>query len=171
VWELATAGGKSRSGEERAAADHVHEAMDVIVDLDGTLADCTHRLHHIKDGQRKNWDAFFAGCHLDEPNPVVVSLVHSLERDHRIIFCSGRPEKTRKDTEKWLREHLGVVAPQLYMRGDSDRRADDIVKRELLERIRSDGFDPKLAIDDRQRVVDMWRSEGLVCAQVAEGDF
>jgi hypothetical protein len=45
------------------------------------------------------------------------------------------------------------------------------VKRELLARIRSDGFDPAVAIDDRQRVVQMWRREGLVCAQVAEGNF
>lgn len=57
------------------------------------------------------------------------------------------------------------------MRGDSDRRADDIVKRELLARMRADNFDPASAIDDRRRVVEMWRSEGLICAQVAEGDF
>ena len=57
------------------------------------------------------------------------------------------------------------------MRDDDDRRADDIVKRELLARMRDGRFNPELAIDDRRRVVDMWRSEGLVCAQVAEGDF
>jgi len=145
--------------------------MDVLVDLDGTLADCTHRLHHIRQGRRKNWDAFFAGCHLDEPNEAVVALVKALIHEHRVVYCSGRPEKTRKATEGWLLEHLGVTDPQLYMRGDHDRRGDDIVKRELLHRIRADGYDPKLAIDDRKRVVDMWRSEGLVCAQVAEGDF
>ena len=53
----------------------------------------------------------------------------------------------------------------------NDRRADDIVKGELLARMRADHFKPGLAIDDRRRVVDMWRSEGIVCAQVAEGDF
>lgn len=145
--------------------------MDVIVDLDGTLADCTHRLHHIRDSRRKNWDAFFAACHLDEPNPVVVALVKALERDHRLIFCSGRPERTRQATTEWLKHHVGIEKADLYLRGDKDRRADDIVKRELLARMRTDGYDPKLAIDDRGRVVQMWRSEGLVCAQVAEGEF
>ena len=145
--------------------------MDVVVDLDGTLAACTHRLHHIRGRGRKNWDAFFAGCHLDKPNPVVVALVKALEKDHRLIFCSGRPERTRRATVKWLERHLGLKPEALYMRGDSDRRADDIVKRELLERMRADRFAPALAIDDRRRVVEMWRSEGLVCAQVAEGDF
>jgi phosphoglycolate phosphatase-like HAD superfamily hydrolase len=145
--------------------------MDVIVDLDGTLADCTHRLHHIRAGRRKNWDAFFAACHLDEPNEAVLAIVKAMEKDHRLIFCSGRPEQTRDATEQWIAKHVGIKKPKLYMRGGKDRRGDDIVKRELLARIRSDGFDPKLAIDDRRRVVDMWRSEGLVCAQVAEGEF
>jgi hypothetical protein len=57
------------------------------------------------------------------------------------------------------------------MRADRDRRADDVVKRELLARMRADAFEPQLAIDDRRRVVEMWRAEGLICAQVAEGDF
>jgi phosphoglycolate phosphatase-like HAD superfamily hydrolase len=145
--------------------------MDVIVDLDGTLADCAHRLHHIRGGRRKDWNAFFAACPLDPPHEVVVDLVKTLRHSHRLIFCSGRPERTRKATEEWICRHLEIVGPRLYMRGDKDHRADDIVKRELLERIRRDGFDPKLAIDDRQRVVEMWRAEGLVCAQVAEGNF
>jgi phosphoglycolate phosphatase-like HAD superfamily hydrolase len=145
--------------------------MDVVVDLDGTLADCTHRLHHIRGRGRKNWDAFFASCHLDTPNPVVVALVKALQKDHRLIFCSGRPERTRRATVEWLERHLGLNPQALYMRADSDRRADDTVKRELLERMRADRFVPELAIDDRRRVVEMWRSEGLVCAQVAEGDF
>jgi phosphoglycolate phosphatase-like HAD superfamily hydrolase len=145
--------------------------MDVIVDLDGTLADCSHRLHHIRGGRRKDWDAFFGACHLDTPNPVVLALVKALGHDHRLIFCSGRPERTRPATEKWLADHAGIRKPDLYMRADSDRRGDDVVKRELLARIRGDGFDPVLAIDDRRRVVDMWRGEGLICAQVAEGEF
>ena len=144
--------------------------MDIIVDLDGTLTDCRHRLHYIREG-RKDWEAFFADCHLDPPNFVVVSLVKSLQRDHRLIFCSGRQERTRAATRKWLEDYVGIAQANIYMRSDGDRRADDIVKRELLHRIRRDGFNPELAIDDRRRVVVMWRSEGLICAQVAAGEY
>jgi hypothetical protein len=28
-----------------------------------------------------------------------------------------------------------------------------------------------MVFDDRQQVVDMWRSNGLTCFQVADGDF
>ena len=54
------------------------------------------------------------------------------------------------------------------MRAAGDYRADDIVKRELLATIRADGFEPVIAIDNRQRVVDMWREEGLICLQAAD---
>ena len=100
-----------------------------------------------------------------------MALVKALQKEHRLIFCSGRPERTRQATVDWLQRHLGLTPEALYMRGDNDRRADDIVKRELLARMRADQFEPAFAIDDRRRVVDMGRSEGLVCAQVAEGDF
>lgn len=147
--------------------------MDIIVDIDGTLADCRHRLHHIQK-QPKDWDAFFAACDGDAPIMPIVNMVEALAYapGNKIIFCSGRPERTRTDTASWLRRNFDfVLTMPLYMRADGDRRDDQIVKRELLARIRADGFDPMLAIDDRRRVVDMWRSEGLICAQVAEGDF
>jgi hypothetical protein len=146
--------------------------MDIIVDIDGTLADCTHRLRHIQK-QPKDWDAFFADCGKDAPINTVINIVEALGlASNTIIFCSGRPERCRADTEQWLRTMLNYVAPTpLYMRPDGDRRDDQIVKRELLARIRADGFNPVLAIDDRSRVVAMWRAEGLICAQVAEGDF
>ena len=50
-------------------------------------------------------------------------------------------------------------------------RADDILKIELLDQIRADGFSPIMAFDDRDRVVAAWRAAGVPCAQVAPGDF
>lgn len=145
--------------------------MDIIVDIDGTLADCTHRLHHIQK-QPKDWDAFFAACSEDAPIVPVLRMVKALDKVHRIVFCSGRPEKWREDTERWLARH-GVVEYRrpMFMRPDGWHADDDTVKRVLLEKIREAGYNPELAIEDRKRVVDMWRSEGIICAQVAEGDF
>jgi hypothetical protein len=42
----------------------------VIVDIDGTLADLSHRLHHVRNGGH-NWDEFFAGVSGGKklPNP------------------------------------------------------------------------------------------------------
>lgn len=57
------------------------------------------------------------------------------------------------------------------MRRAGDHRGDDIIKLELLTQIKADGFDPIMAFEDRSRVVRAWRSAGIPCAQVAEGDF
>jgi hypothetical protein len=149
--------------------------MDIIVDIDGTLADCTHRLHHIQK-QPKDWDAFFAGCREDRPIEAVAAIVTAFWRgaqSNNVIFCSGRPEKSRSETRVWLVNHIGgwTAARPLYLRPDNDHRDDDILKRELLGKIRADGYRPVLAIEDRSRVVRMFREEGLICAQVAEGEF
>jgi hypothetical protein len=56
------------------------------------------------------------------------------------------------------------------MRAEGDTRRDSVVKRELLDRI-GEFYDVQAAIDDRQQVVDMWRAAGLLCLQVAPGDF
>jgi hypothetical protein len=139
-----------------------------LFDLDGTLADCTHRLHHIKQ-PRKNWDAFFAACSRDGPIPHMVELARHLAKVEQTVFCSGRSDQVRTETEDWLKSH-GLAGP-LYMRRRRDKRPDYVVKGELLDRILADGWQPIMAFDDRDQVVRMWRERGVPCAQVAEGDF
>jgi hypothetical protein len=63
------------------------------------------------------------------------------------------------------------VNPPLFMRKQHDNRADWIVKKELFVDEISNIYDVKFVLDDRQQVVDMWRSLGLTCFQVAEGNF
>ena len=65
----------------------------------------------------------------------------------------------------------GLVFDALYMRSDSDYRPDHEVKSQMLDKMRKEGFNPTMAFDDRQQVVDMWRERGLTVAQVDKGDF
>lgn len=143
-----------------------------IFDIDGTLADCSHRLHHIQK-QPKDWDAFFAETHKDAPIEHMLDLLRLIiAADCLTIFVSGRPERTRYETIWWLESWADLcVPPRLYMRADGDRRDDDIIKIELLAQIRADGYEPIMAFDDRTRVVNAWRAAGIPCAQVAPGDF
>ena len=140
-----------------------------LFDLDGTLADCTHRLHHIKQ-PRKDWHKFFEECSRDGPIPHMVELARHLSRVEKLVFVSGRSDQVKKKTEQWLTSH-GLPAGPLYMRASRDKRADFIVKAELLDRLMGDGWEPIMAFDDRDQVVKMWRAKGVPCAQVAEGDF
>ena len=140
----------------------------VIFDLDGTLADCSQRVHHVKS-KPKNWDAFFAGMHLDDPNEASIEICRAMfDRGYRILLCTGRHEISRQITEQWLNRH-NIPFHELRMRGNHDKRADIDTKREMLseEEISQVLF----AVDDRNGVVKMWRDLGLVCMQCNEGDF
>lgn len=145
----------------------------IICDLDGTLADCEHRVHHVKS-KPKNWDAFFAGVRDDGVNYPVLHVLDKFMNyegwQYNVIFCSGRPERCRADTEWWLREVCGISDFILFMRKDGDFRADNIVKQEILDK-HIDKSRVLFVLDDRQEVVDMWRRNGLTCFQVAEGNF
>lgn len=137
-----------------------------IIDIDGTLADCRHRLHHVLPGQRRDWEAFFAAMDEDDLIEPVAHVVRSMADQYKVVLCSGRPENYRAVTEAWLDRH-SVPRDALYMRPAGDTRADHIVKAQILDGIKADGYDPFVVIDDRQSVVDMWRERGLICLQAA----
>lgn len=139
--------------------------------IDGTLADCSHRIHHITDG-KQDWRAFFAACAEDAPIPHMIELasVLALDANECIVYVSGRSDECREATLEWLSKHNLPDAP-LYMRKAGDHRPDDIVKGELLDALVADGWTPIMAFDDRDRVVKMWRARGIPCAQVADGNF
>jgi len=144
--------------------------MDVIFDIDGTLANLEHRRNFIAS-KPKNYKAFYAGMSYDLPIQPVIDVLKRLRKSGcRIILCSGRPDNYRVLTEEWCLAH-DIEAEGLYMRRANDFRGDDIIKQELLDQIMADGFDPQIVFDDRSRVVAMWRKNGLICAQVDEGNF
>jgi phosphoglycolate phosphatase-like HAD superfamily hydrolase len=140
-----------------------------LFDIDGTLADCSHRIHHIQNAP-KDWDAFFSVCHLDAPIRHMIDLACALRARSKVVYVSGRSDQCREQTETWLRTN-GLPLGPIYMRKQGDHRDDDIIKIELLQQLRADGFDPIMAFDDRNRVVAAWRAAGIPCAQVAPGDF
>jgi hypothetical protein len=143
---------------------------DIIVDLDGTVADCSHRQHYVQS-KPSNWKAFEAGIPHDTPHQHVIDLVNALyAAGWRVVLCSGRGEQSRDHSVTWLEKH-DVNYHALYMRARNDSRRDDIVKMELLDQIIADGYNPSFVLDDRDQVVVAWRARGIPCFQVAPGDF
>lgn len=153
----------------------------VIFDVDGTVVNVDHRLHHLSNpdlDRNQQWNAFFADIPNDTPIEPIVWLNQMLRfaNGHRdniindkraaILVVSARPETYKQDTIDQLKEH-GVFYDALYMRGENDTRADQIVKAEILQKIIDDGYEPFLAVDDRPQVVKMWREFGITCLQCA----
>jgi len=149
-----------------------------IFDIDGTLADGSHRVHLIQ-GEKKDWTEYFALCRLDAPIWPVINILKTLRRSGaQILFFSGRSDEVRKETVQWLEAYLGnawdeLMAPGvLTMREAGDYTQDDILKEIWLHRMLDEDRQRLVAVfDDRDRVVAMWRRNGVQCFQVAPGDF
>lgn len=146
----------------------------IICDIDGTIANCEHRKHHVTS-KPKNHDAFYAGVRDDTPIPNVMRLVFKLISGVgvpvQLTFVTGRPERCRDDTVAWLADYgFAKNTYDLFMRKDKDYRQDYIVKQEILDK-HIDKERVWFVLDDREQVVNMWRRNGLTCFQVAEGKF
>jgi predicted kinase/phosphoglycolate phosphatase-like HAD superfamily hydrolase len=141
----------------------------VLFDIDGTLADATHRLHHVTR-EPKNYDAFFAAVGDDPVIEPVRELAQALDKQgYKLILVSGRSDKVRDLTEEWLARHE-VPNHELHMRVDGDYRPDYVVKAEILDGIQADGNEVAFVVDDRPSVVAMWRERGLTCFQCRDWD-
>lgn len=128
-----------------------------VIDIDGVLADVRHRLRHL-EGRPKNWDAFFAAARRDPPHAEGMELARALAAEHDILFLTGRPERTRADTERWLTDH-GLGGHRLEMRPESDRRPAAQVKVERLAELAADR-QVAIVVDDDDRVVAAMRAAG-----------
>ncbi len=141
----------------------------IIIDIDGTLANINHRRKYVEKNP-KEWNKFKAGLPDDDINKWCAILIQHLGIRYEVILCTGRMEDEREATVEWLKKY-NIRYSQLFMRAQDDYRADDIVKEEIYENNIEPLYDIIFVIDDRKRVVDMWRKKGLVCLQCAEGNF
>ena len=147
----------------------------IIFDLDGTLALIDKR----RDLSRKpNGKIDFKILHdpsniyLDKPNLPVIRMAQLIAQDgFNIVIFSGRSDKTKFTTKSWL-THNRVPFHKLVMRPHKTMNfiPDDILKRDMLDN-HVDINDIFMVVDDRQKVVDMWRNLGLTVFQVADGNF
>lgn len=168
-----------------------------IFDLDGTLALTEHRQHHVKrpacphcgwekecdharDGTRPefvpDWGAFFAACIYDSPNwPVISTMVTLLDKGCDVWIWSGRSAEVMNETRDWLQRHINADRAdeiELCMRREGDFTPDEELKQAWLSDMSA--FDRKRLVavfDDRDKVVAMWRRNGVPCFQVAPGNF
>lgn len=133
----------------------------VLVDIDGTVA--------LMAG-RSPYDMSRVGG--DRPNPAVIAAVRAMHAaGYQVVFCSGRDDSCREETEAWLDRHVGVPYLALHMRAFGDPRKDSVVKKEIFDREIRNRYRVVGVFDDRMQVVRMWRDLGLTVFQVADGDF
>ncbi len=134
-------------------------AKAIICDLDGTIALMGERgpfeWHRVSE---------------DVPNPAVIDLMRRYYDDHSIMIVSGRSDECHIKTLAWLARHE-VPYDHLFMRHAGDFRKDAVLKREIYDRHIAGRYEVAFCLDDRNQSVAFWRELGLVCFQVALGDF
>lgn len=139
----------------------------IITDIDGTLAD---------NKWRDPYD--MSKVRGDKPIWPIIRLLSLLSLHHNahIIAVTAREETgdCRADTLAWLKD-VNVRPAQLLMRQEKDFRPDHVVKEEMYTRDIAPVYNVLYVLDDRNSekapVVDMWRSKGLTCLQVRDGNF
>ncbi|WP_328929175.1 AAA family ATPase [Streptomyces sp. NBC_00190] len=159
-WLNGTSGGTAVPPVREYVADPALPAA-VLCDIDGTLA---------LTGDRGPYD--FSRCEFDLLNEPVRHALDAFRRADGdvIVLLSGRSEEFRTQTESWLRRHQ-VPYDELWMRAAGDTRRDDLVKAELFDAHVRHRYAVRVSLDDRDRVVAVWRRMGLPTWQVNYGDF
>lgn len=151
----------------------------IVFDIDGVLADCSHRLKYIQ-GEDKDYDKFYSKEELWKDKPIkagmnILDALHRFEvmRDNprltefygEVIFITGRNESCRDTTYNWLYNNIlerGTVYHKLYMRPKNDYRPAHEVKKDLIEK--HIGFENILfAFDDDVMVSEMYNRHGVMC--------
>lgn len=157
----------------------------VIFDLDGTLANIDERRKlATKEDGKINFDKLFYPPYikLDEPVwPVINLLGLYLNQRYKVIIFSGRSDRTLVETKEWLLQHIGFETSNipcknenviyLRMRKEGTHTPDEELKKNWYNQINKRDYNVHCVFDDRDKVVKMWRSLGLTCFQVAEGNF
>ncbi len=147
------------------------EKQTIIFDVDGTIADVEHRRHFVTQ-KPADWKSFKEETVNDTPVQWVVDIAKRfIAQGDDVAFFSARNESQRGITETQISEWIGNGHKGLFLRPDGDFRPDEEFKSDLADKFEEFGGKIDLVFDDRNKVVDMWRTRGTPVVQVAEGDF
>ena len=139
---------------------NTHLPQAIIVDLDGTLADSSHRPHY---GPSE------AQILADKVIPHVARIVNMFyDHFHIVIFVTarGETEGELQATSQWITYHLGLLPNVderafLFSRNVGDGRRDSEVKLEIFNEHIRGKYNVELVLDDRPAVCRMWQELGL----------
>ncbi|MDA9785635.1 hypothetical protein N9D45_04065 [Gammaproteobacteria bacterium] len=135
----------------------------VLCDIDGTVANNDHRQHLLKEF--KDWDLFFEAMKDDDPIIEIIALVNQdYINSNSIVFITGRPERYRAKTRKWLSRYFDFKI-KILMRSDNDQRNKLLVKQELVLNFEEKKNIYKIYENDLD-IIDLWKKLGFFVEDV-----
>jgi phosphoglycolate phosphatase-like HAD superfamily hydrolase len=130
----------------------------VVFDIDGVLADVSHRVHHV-ERRPKDWAAFFGAAHADPPLAEGVALAREVADEHSLLYLTGRPESLRRVTEQWLERHE-LPPGRLLMRRAGDYRPARVMKLDVVRALHARET-VHAVVDDDPSVVTVLQEAGF----------
>ncbi len=141
----------------------------VVFDIDGVLSDAAGRQHFL-DQERRDWRAFFEACGDDPVVEEIARLLELLDPSLAVILLTGRPLRVRPQTLAWL-ERYGLRWDLLVMRGRGDYAQVTGFKQSVVEDLRVQGFDLRLAFEDDPSNHAMYVAAGIPCVYIHSGYY
>lgn len=143
----------------------------IIVDLEGTLTDCSHRIHHWKSKNYDLWNSLFSSDTLN--NKMLDIMCKEMAAGKKIIICTAKSEKYAGAVHDWLHTHycskngatILFIMDSIYFREIGDIRISVTVKEEMLQKIMKK-YIVTHAYDDRPENCEMYRKNGIKTVQV-----
>jgi phosphoglycolate phosphatase-like HAD superfamily hydrolase len=135
----------------------------VIWDLDGTLSDDRARAHfvEVEQGKTRDWRSYFDAIGEDPPIAASMEVLRAMHAaGNRIVFLTGRPEHTRRTTERWLKANGLTGYDRLVMRPPRDFRPSGAFKVDEVAKLRRE-YELVCAFEDRIDVADALRGAGV----------
>lgn len=133
--------------------------------MDGTLADVRSIRHYVEGEGKRDFDSFHKASRFVPPNKEAVALTRSLAPDVAPLVVTARDARYERETRDWLAKHE-VPHERLYMRPWGDQRKDAHVKQDILDQIRSEGYAPRMAVDDNPNVLEVWERNDIPVVRI-----
>lgn len=142
-----------------------------LVDVDGTLAANQHEANYAfgRAGQKKDFAYFFRSIEHARVNTAVRDLGNRMraEDNLNLFVLTGRDDSYARELISFL-ERSELNLTRLIAKRAGDGRPDSDFKREQLALLRAEGLIPVHSIDDRERSVRVYESDGIMVSRVDE---
>ena len=150
----------------------------IVFDIDGVLADCSHRLKYIQ-GKDKDYEKFYSDEEIMKDKIIeagrkIVDMLYNLytmedfyrptEFYGKIILLTGRSEICEETTRIWVSKNIfkDLSLYSIIMRPKNDWRPAHEVKESLIEK--HIGYENILfPFDDDDQVNEMCKKHGVMC--------
>lgn len=158
------------SGGSDGNGGSVGEGKCVVVDIDGVIADGSHRQYLLQQDPPR-WKTFFLHSDSDEPIAGSKALLESFNPQWVVVLLTARPHYVAERTRIWLDEK-GFRWDLLITRARSDGglKSPEFKKRSIAE-LETAGLATQLAIDDDARNISAFEQIGLEALYLHSGYY